>query len=188
MQYQFDTNAGFVAAVNEMLLQSHIPSHISFLPALPAELSDFGHAKRLNCRGGVTVSMLWEKGILRDVKLHLEQPHPWLNEVAEDKTHRNYPESPVSVSESQADARSNNNKSNLKSKFNTEWVNSVTKLSFDSPNELVLTSSSNSRPDVLPCAALGDSDLERRMLPPSRRFYRTLEIFMFPCTITLQAE
>ncbi len=57
--YQIDANMGWTAAVQEMLLFS-TPGHITILPALPRQWSN-GSVKGLLARGGVTVSISWNK-------------------------------------------------------------------------------------------------------------------------------
>ena len=50
-QFQIDGNLGYVSAVSEMLIQSHIPGYILLLPALPTAMIEFGSAKGLRARG-----------------------------------------------------------------------------------------------------------------------------------------
>ncbi|WP_256761184.1 glycoside hydrolase N-terminal domain-containing protein [Cohnella sp. WQ 127256] len=65
--FQIDGNFGGPAGMAELLLQSHL-GYIELLPALPAAWSE-GAVDGLKARGGVTVSMKWEKGKLTEVEL-----------------------------------------------------------------------------------------------------------------------
>lgn len=60
--FQIDGNYGFVAALTEMVLQSHTGA-VHLLPALPPDWPD-GRARDLRCRGGLAVSFTWSGGAL----------------------------------------------------------------------------------------------------------------------------
>ena len=58
--FQYDGNMGYVAAVAEALVQSHVPGHVVLLPALPGPMAAVGGAVRgLRARGDVDVSVAW---------------------------------------------------------------------------------------------------------------------------------
>jgi len=76
VQFQIDGNLGYVAAVGEMLLHSHIPGVLSLLPALPKTLPR-GHVYGLQVRGAVEVSMGWSNGVLVAVELVFHSKHFW---------------------------------------------------------------------------------------------------------------
>lgn len=63
--FQIDGNYGFMAAITEMVLQSHTGT-IHLLPALPAQWSE-GRATDLRCRGGLAVDFTWADGALSTV-------------------------------------------------------------------------------------------------------------------------
>jgi alpha-L-fucosidase 2 len=50
-KFQIDGNLGYVAAVTELIVQSHLPGYILLLPALPLELSEQGAVKGIRARG-----------------------------------------------------------------------------------------------------------------------------------------
>jgi hypothetical protein len=65
--FQIDGNYGFMAAIGEMILQSH-GGVVRVLPALPAEWPG-GRASGLRCRGGVEADLSWHGGKLTSLTL-----------------------------------------------------------------------------------------------------------------------
>ena len=66
--FQIDGNFGVVSGICEMLLQSDDRT-IYLLPALP-DAWKTGFVKGLAARGGVTVDIRWENGVITDYKIH----------------------------------------------------------------------------------------------------------------------
>ena len=65
--FQIDGNYGFVAAIAEIILQSH-GGVVRVLPALPAEWPD-GQVRGLRCRGGIETDLSWRDGELSSLRL-----------------------------------------------------------------------------------------------------------------------
>ncbi|WP_194916763.1 glycosyl hydrolase family 95 catalytic domain-containing protein [Catenulispora rubra] len=66
--FQLDGNYGLMAAVVEMLVQSH-GGVIRVLPALPQEWPD-GAVRGVRCRGGLAVDVVWRGGRLSTLSVH----------------------------------------------------------------------------------------------------------------------
>ena len=81
---------GFVAAVVEMLLQSHLPQTLIVLPALPKQYEDSGHIRGLRSRGDVEVSFTWRGGQVQYLSLRFHSRHPWLSGLQEESSHRGF--------------------------------------------------------------------------------------------------
>ncbi len=77
VQFQIDGNLGYVAAVGELLLQSHVPGHLLLLPALPVALAEHGQARGLRGRGDVEVWMSWVASAATAAVVRFLSPHPW---------------------------------------------------------------------------------------------------------------
>jgi len=65
--FQIDGNLGYVAAVCEMLIQSH-EGVISLIPAIPT-LWDYGNFRGLKARGGYEVDIEWKDYSVEEIKI-----------------------------------------------------------------------------------------------------------------------
>jgi alpha-L-fucosidase 2 len=65
--FQIDCNFGYAAAVNEMLVQSHL-QEIHLLPALPKAWGN-GSVRGMRVRGGYELDMAWKDGALKNATL-----------------------------------------------------------------------------------------------------------------------
>ena len=66
--FQIDGNYGLMAAVLEMIVQSH-GGLIRILPALPEQWRD-GRARGIRCRGGLAVDLVWRDGAVTELTVH----------------------------------------------------------------------------------------------------------------------
>ena len=122
-QFQIDGNLGYVAAISEMLVQSHIPGQLLLLPAVPSSLAERGVVRGLKARGQVSVSLSWAGGqvtacLLRFDGVRVNEtnerasgttttttssrsaklvPHPWLLGLREMEGAKGFFEAPPSV-------------------------------------------------------------------------------------------
>lgn len=75
-KFQIDASVGLMAAVHEMLVQSHRPRVIHLLPALPPDqLATEGHVTGLSIRGGATLDLSWESGRVAQTTLHFSEAY-----------------------------------------------------------------------------------------------------------------
>lgn len=75
--FQIDANFGYAAAVNEIMVQSHLQDDhgtylVDLLPALPKAWGD-GRVVGLRVRGGLTLDMTWTKGRLTSATFRNER-------------------------------------------------------------------------------------------------------------------
>jgi len=66
--FQIDGNYGLMAAVLEMIVQSH-GGVIAILPALPEQWRD-GRVSGIRCRGGLAVDLAWRGGTVTELTVH----------------------------------------------------------------------------------------------------------------------
>ena len=71
-EWEIDGNLGMMAAIGEMLVQSHT-GVIELLPGLPKTWPD-GSVKGLKARGDVTVDFAWKAGRVTEVQLYSSNP------------------------------------------------------------------------------------------------------------------
>jgi hypothetical protein len=71
-----EANSGLAAGMLEMIFQSHIPSVLLFLPAVPADLPS-GEAKRLLSRGGFHVNFRWQDRLIQSILIEFSSWHSW---------------------------------------------------------------------------------------------------------------
>ena len=71
-EWEIDGNLGIMAAIGEMLLQSHA-GEIELLPALPKGWKD-GSVKGLKARGNLTIDIAWKDGKVTDYRIVSPQP------------------------------------------------------------------------------------------------------------------
>ena len=69
--FQIDVHSGVMAAVAEMLIQSHTDT-IRLLPALPCEWAK-GRMRNLRARGGYSIDIAWENGGLTEAELRASE-------------------------------------------------------------------------------------------------------------------
>ncbi|WP_344056682.1 glycosyl hydrolase family 95 catalytic domain-containing protein, partial [Microbispora corallina] len=70
--FQIDGNYGLMAAVLEMVVQSH-GGVVRVLPAVPEEWPD-GEARGVRCRGGWSVDLAWRRGALTSLTVRNDVP------------------------------------------------------------------------------------------------------------------
>ncbi len=69
---------GIVAALVEMMVQSHMPGVIQLLPAIPDVWFDGeGLVKQIRLRGNSHISIYWKKGRIVFARLEFQSGHPW---------------------------------------------------------------------------------------------------------------
>lgn len=80
--FQLDGNLGYLAAVSEMLVQSHEVGIVRLLPAMPAAwMQAGGEIVGLRARGDVQVSIRWKQGVITAARIVLNSAHPYHNGV-----------------------------------------------------------------------------------------------------------
>jgi alpha-L-fucosidase 2 len=73
-EWEIDGNLGLMAAIGEMLMQSHT-DEIELLPALPRAWRS-GAIKGLKARGDITVDLSWQEGKVTSYRLRSEHRTP----------------------------------------------------------------------------------------------------------------
>jgi len=75
--FQYEAQVGVVAAVLELLVQSHVPGQLHLLPALPREIAEKGYITGVAARGDMRVSLIWQKGLVAAAVIIVRSIHPW---------------------------------------------------------------------------------------------------------------
>lgn len=179
-----DGNLGVVAAMMELLIQSHKPNTLHLLPALPTVMKKnaVGKLWGVRVRGGVHVSFAWELGNVTGLELNLEKPHPWLYGLTEVFDTG----SGFFTSRRTADEMQQQERRNEKGKPH----NQKSFLRLVTPNELVISStassesistSTSSSASTSSCASASTTSKEK----DSMMYSLTIVLHSFPCQILL---
>jgi hypothetical protein len=181
-----------------MLLHSHTPAHLSLLPALPPELSDFGRVQRLRCRGGAAVALHWAGGVLRQASLEFPHPHPWLAGVQEDRDHAGFARVPASFARAELEDAPGGSPSGSGGAARSAVAYEI---SYDAPNAMRYADSTAATGDGAgpvginpagagPCAEeipAGEGGEAPSGAGARGRFRGALRVLSFPCSVTLVA-
>jgi len=74
---QLDGSMGYLAAINEILVQSHIPGKLYLLPCLTSTIKKYGKLIGFTARGNILLDMEWSDGEIKSAKLTIPSYHIW---------------------------------------------------------------------------------------------------------------
>lgn len=160
---QLDGSWGFLAAINEMLVQSHNPGVLELLPAISADMSE-GELLGFVTRGDINMDLKWANGIVQQVNLEISGPHFWNTGNVAKK-----------------DGKDGYFEFLLNREGSSDKSLSDTKLLIVSPNALELSESP-------PCVLISPSGVSHEFIETSTKKFHQVIITSYPCRFLLKGH